>query len=402
MKVTLLGMGCGTAATLTAQVRHALADAQYIVGAQRLLESLPAPCTPRRVPATKPQAILALLQEAECGHACVVYSGDSGFYSGARSLLPLLEENGFETEVLPGISSLQALAACLGRPWQDWTLVSAHGVACDAVGAVMAGRPAFFLTGGRLGPGALCAQLAEAGMGTLPVTVAEDLTGPGQALHTGAAAEFANRSFGPLSVLLAEAAPSMPRRTPGWPDDAFARGGAQDRPVPMTKQEVRAAALAKLAVAPGETCWDIGAGTGSVSVELAAVSRAVWAVECRPDACALIEENRARHHAYNLHLVQGEAPAALAGLPAPDAVFVGGSGGSLAEILAAVHAANPAARVCVAAIALETLRAAADALAALGYETEITQVAVSRAKAAGGLHLLLAQNPVFLLTGVRP
>lgn len=402
MKVTLLGLGCGTDATLTAQARQALAEAEYIIGAQRLLAGLPPLCTPRRAAATKPQAILELLQKAACGRACVVYSGDSGFYSGARSLLPLLEAAGWQTEVLPGISSLQAMAACLGRPWQDWTLVSAHGVACDAVAAVMQGRPAFFLTGGTLGPGALCAQLAAAGLGELPVTVGEALTYPDQALHTGTAAEFAGRSFGPLSVLLAEAAPAMPRRTPGWPDEAFARGGAQGRPVPMTKQEVRAAALAKLAVQPGETCWDVGAGTGSVSVELAAVSRAVWAVECRPDACELIGQNRARHHAYNLHLVRGEAPAALAGLPAPNAVFVGGSGGCLAAILQAVHAANPAARVCVAAIALETLHTAADTLQALGYGVEITQIAVSCAKAAGGLHLLLAQNPVFLITGVRP
>lgn len=397
MKITLLGMGCGGAATLTEQARRALAQAEYIVGAERLLTGLPQGCTPRRAAATKPQAILELLRQAGAERACVAYSGDSGFYSGARSLLPLVEAEGWEAEVLPGISSLQALAARLGRPWQDWKLVSAHGVNCDAVAAVMEGRPAFFLTGGSLGPAALCRQLAEAGLGDLPVTVGENLTAPEETLCAGTAAGFAGRTFAPLSVLLAEAAPAMPRRTPGWPDDWFVRAGK----IPMTKQEVRAAALAKLAVVPQEVCWDIGAGTGSVSVELAAQCRAVWAVESKPEALDLAGQNRARFHAYNLHLVQGAAPEALEGLPAPDAVFVGGSGGRLAEILAAVHAANPAARVCVAAIALETLHTAAGALAELGYEVEAAQIAVSRAKSAGGLHLLLAQNPVFLITGVR-
>lgn len=397
MNVTLLGMGCGTAETMTAEARRALAAADLIVGASRLLAALPGGCTSNRAAATKPQEILNLLQQAACTAPCVVYSGDSGFYSGARNLLPLLAEAGIKAVTLPGVSSLQALAARLGRPWQDWVLVSAHGVRCDAVAAVSHGRPAFFLTGGTLGPAALCGQLAAAGLGALPVTVGENLACPGEAVLAGTAAEFAGRSFAPLSVLLAEAAPAAPRRAPGWPDEAFHRG----EKIPMTKQEVRAAALAKLAVAPGEVCWDVGAGTGSVSVELALQGAEVWAVEHKPEACALVERNRADFHAHRLHLVEGAAPAALQNLPRPDAVFVGGSGGQLEGILRAVHAANPAARVCVAAIALETLHTAAQTLEALGCRVEIAQVSVSRAKGVGQLHLLLAQNPVFLVTGVQ-
>lgn len=399
MTVTLLGAGCGTAATLTAEGLEALKQADVLIGAKRLLADLPAGCIragAKKLAATKPQAILELLLNSGAQNPCVVYSGDSGFYSGARSLLPRLAERGIPANVLPGISSVQALAARLQRPWQDWKLVSAHGVSCDAVQAVMEGRPAFFLTGGSLGPAALCAQLAQAGLGGLVVTVAENLTYPEETLMHGTAGDFSERTFAPLSVLLAEPAPKMERRTPGWPDEAFERG----EKIPMTKQEVRAAVLAKLAVTPEDVCWDVGAGTGSVSVELAAQCRAVWAVECRPEACALIEENRRRFHAYNLHIAEGFAPEATADLPKPDAVFVGGSGGKLREILRAVHAANPAARVCVSAIALETLSAACEALCGLGYRVEVVQISVSRARAAGELHLLLAQNPVFLITGV--
>lgn len=397
MRVTLAGLGCGGMSGATGEVREALARADCVIGAARLLERLPEGVTPRRESAARPGEILERLLAARCESACVLYSGDTGFYSGARLLLPLLEEQGIEAQVLPGVSSVQCLAARLGRPWQDWTLCSAHGVECDAVAAVCRGRPACFLTGGVLDPAALCRRLEEAGLGDLPVAVGENLSYPEERITKGTAAEFGKRRFAPLSVLLAEAAPVCPRRTPGIPDGDFLRGG-----VPMTKQEVRAAALAKLAVRPEDICWDVGAGTGSVSVELALQAKAVWAVERDGEALDLLRANRARFCAWNLRVAEGCAPEALAGIPAPDAVFVGGSGGELPGILQAIHRANPMARVCVSAIALETAHDALECLTALGYETEIVQIAVSRAKSAGRLHLLLAQNPVLLLTGVRP
>ena len=124
MNVTLLALGGGPSGTWTEQTYNALTRAQYIIGAVRLLNALPAQCTAHRAAATHPTEILALLQQADWDRAAVVYSGDTGFYSGARLLLPLLEENGFDAQVLPGISSVQLLAARLGHPWQDWTLVS--------------------------------------------------------------------------------------------------------------------------------------------------------------------------------------------------------------------------------------------------------------------------------------
>ena len=394
MKYTLIGMGGGTDATLTAQGRLALLRADAIAGAARLLEALPEGCTPRRRAATKPAAILEALRGAE--RPCAVYSGDTGFFSGARSLVPLLEAEGAEAELLPGLSSIQLFAARLRRPWQDWALLSAHGVACDPVAAVCAGRPAFFLTGGAGGVASLCAELAAAGLGSLPVFAGEDLGYPQERISRGTAGEFAKKTFSPLSVLLAEAAPRQARRAPGLADGLFLRGE-----VPMTKQEVRAVLLGKLGVGPEMVCWDIGAGTGSVSVELAlaAPRGRVYAVECRPEGCALIKANREKFRTRNLVLVEGLAPAALSDLPAPDAVFIGGSKGSLAAIVDAALDKNPDARICVSAIALESLSAAVAALTAKGRTVQVSQIAVSRAKAVGGLHLMMAQNPIYLITG---
>lgn len=398
--VTLIGMGSGTPELLTAQGLAALQSADLIIGAKRLLEHLPTGCTENRKALYKPEDILSCLSEFPAANAALLYSGDTGFYSGASKLLPMLRAFGISAQVLPGISSVQLLSAAIGRPWQDWKLVSAHGCACDPAAECLTaeGRPVFFLTGGTETPATLCAKLADAGLGDAHAIIGENLGTPQEHLAFGTAQTLAANACAPLSVLLIEHTVLPARRAPGFPDDAFIRGE-----VPMTKQEVRAAALAKLAVRPTDTLWDVGAGTGSVSVELAlAAPRGhVYAVECAPDACALIRQNREKFHAYNLSLIEGTAPQALADLPAPAAVFIGGTKGSMTEVVDAALAKNPNARLCISAIALETLSAAIAALAAHGQAAEVTQLAVSRTRPAGKLHLLTANNPIFLITGER-
>ena len=396
MNVTLIGMGSGQPENLTLQGLAALRQADLILGARRLLAVLPAGCTENRAAAYRPDEVAELLQTSGAENAVLVYSGDTGFYSGASSMMEKLEALGVRARVLPGLSSIQLLAAALGRPWQGWNLVSAHGRTCDPVAECMQGKPTFFLTGGSEDPATLCAQLAAEGFGDVQGVVGQCLGTPEEKLFRGSVKELAAGRFNSLSVLLVEAAEVLPRRAPGLPDEAFERGD-----VPMTKQEVRAAVLAKLAVRPEDILWDVGAGTGSVSVELALVAPRgrVYAVECRPEGCALIKANREKFRTRNLVLVEGLAPAALSDLPAPDAVFIGGSKGSLAAIVDAALDKNPDARICVSAIALEPLWPAVAALTAKGRTMQVSQIAVSRAKAVGGLHLMMAQNPIYLITG---
>lgn len=396
MNVTLIGMGSGQPENLTLQGLAALRQADLILGARRLLAVLPAGCTENRAAAYRPDEVAELLQTSGAENAVLVYSGDTGFYSGASSMMEKLEALGVRARVLPGLSSIQLLAAALGRPWQGWNLVSAHGRTCDPVAECMQGRPTFFLTGGSEDPATLCAQLAAEGFGDVQGVVGQCLGTPEEKIFRGSVKELAAGRFNSLSVLLVEAAEVLPRRAPGLPDEAFERGD-----VPMTKQEVRAAVLAKLAVRPEDILWDVGAGTGSVSVELAlaAPRGRVYAVECRPEGCALIKANREKFRTRNLVLVEGFAPAALSDLPAPDAVFIGGSKGSLAAIVDAALDKNPDARICVSAIALESLSAAVAALTAKGRTVQVSQIAVSRARAVGGLHLMMAQNPIYLITG---
>ena len=406
MSVILAGTGCGNRGTMTAEVLDAMREADCLIGAKRLLESIPAEYTANRKAAVYASEICSMIQaqlaEAEQSgreaHICVLYSGDSGFYSGTRSLLPLLEEAGIEAKVCPGISSIQVLSARLGIPWQDWLLVSAHGTDCDAVTSVMQGRQVFFLTGGKLGPRELCAQLTEAGLGALPVTVAERLSYEDETIIQGTAAEFSQRDFHVLSVMLAEPADCAGDLSPGIDDSEFIRGE-----VPMTKQDIRAAILGHLQIRKTDTVWDVGAGTGSVSIEMAmkASRGRVYAVEKVPEGCSLIRQNREKFGVWNLQVREGAAPEALVDLPAPDKVFIGGSNGQLKQITQIALDKNPNARICVSAIVLETLQEATEAMTSAGLDVGIVQVQVNTARKLGKKHMMMAGNPIYIVTGQR-
>ncbi|MGX8773566.1 MAG: precorrin-6y C5,15-methyltransferase (decarboxylating) subunit CbiE [Bacillota bacterium] len=407
MRVTLVGTGCGDPGTMTEEVKNVLAGADVVIGAPRLIEAVRDYLDDGalKMPEISPSAILDAIRNiakkndsVEELSVCVAYSGDSGFYSGTRSLLPLLEEAGIEAEVMPGISSIQVMASRLRTPWQDWKLVSAHGTDCDPVTEVMCGKKVFFLTGGQLGPAELCHQLTLAGLGDLKVTVGERLSYEDEKISAGTAEEFSGREFDSLSVMLAEPAPYAGDMTPGMDDGQFIRGD-----IPMTKQTVRAAIISKMGVEETDTVWDVGAGTGSVSVELAmkASKGRVWAIEREPEGCTLIESNKKKFGVWNLNVVPGSAPEALIDLPAPDRVFIGGSGGNLDDIIDEILTKNENALICVSAIVMETMADTVKIMAKRGMDTDMIQVSVNTSREIGDRHMMMAGNPIFIITGQK-
>ena len=183
---------------------------------------------------------------------------------------------------------------------------------------------------------------------------------------------------------------------PGLPDSAFVRGKA-----PMTSVEIRALSLCRLGLTAKAVLWDVGAGTGSVSVEAALTcpEGKVYSVECKEEALTLLEENRERYCLQNMEITAGRAPAALADLPAPTHVFIGGSGGAIGEILRVVFGKNPEAKVVVNAITAETLTALHTALEEMKVRgLQCTQVIVNREEKLGRYHYLRAGNPVFIIS----
>lgn len=199
--VTLIGMGPGGPGSLTEEAVRALEGAELLIGARRLLSAVRI-STAERIPEYRPEAVFDVIRPAPDRNICVIYSGDTGFYSGAAKLITLLEQKGIPFRVVPGLSSVQIFAARLGLPWQDWRLCSAHGISLDPVREVLKGGDVFFLTGGNTTPATLCRALADAGLGGLSAAVGEDLSYPGERIRRGTAAEFAGEHFAPLSVLL--------------------------------------------------------------------------------------------------------------------------------------------------------------------------------------------------------
>ena len=310
-RVTVLGTGVGSEGMLTIEADRACREAQKIIGARRLTESLARygkPC----VNAVLPGEIARAVFEGGEERIVIAMSGDTGFYSGTKKLLPLL--SGAEVRVLPGISSVVYFCSRLGIGWDDAKLISAHGRACNYLAKIRKNPKVIALTGGEATADVILADLCANGLGHVRVTVGSDLSYETERIVSGTAEELNHHFFPALAVLMTENPDAVCAPVPcGWPDSAFLRAE-----VPMTKQEVRAVTLAKLGVTRDAVCWDVGAGTGSVSLEMAecAEDGMVYAVEQKEIACGLIEKNKLHLGISNVQVVWGAAPEALAELPA--------------------------------------------------------------------------------------
>lgn len=402
-KVTIIGAGPGNPDLLSRAALDAIDIADVVIGAHRALVGIDVPPDVVRCELVKTADIVAALTDAaswQC--AVIVMTGDVGLFSGARRLVEALSGDAqVDVRVIPGISSASYLAARLARPWQDWRFASAHGVACDIAAEAERAGELFLVTSGGEDPSRLSGELVQAGFGDARVTVAERLSYPDERITCATASEIAGQTFDDLNVMLIEfaggaASSRWPYASSGIPDELFIRGD-----VPMTKQEVRAVALAKLRLTATDTVWDVGAGTGSVSIEAALVARAgsVWAVERNVAGVRLIRENADAFGCGNVHAVPGVAPEALAKLPVPDAVFVGGSAGELPSIVEATLEKNSQVRLCVPCVTVETLTEACALLSGSRFKGfEACQVSAARAEAVGSHHLMKAQNPVFLVS----
>jgi precorrin-6Y C5,15-methyltransferase (decarboxylating) len=169
----------------------------------------------------------------------------------------------------------------------------------------------------------------------------------------------------------------------------------------MTKSEVRAVCLSKLALSPNDIAYDIGCGTGSVTIEMAfsAYDGKVYAFDKNEEAIALLEQNCQKFHLDNVEPLCGLAPECLKGLPVPDVAFIGGSSGNMEEIVSYLHGTNNEMRFVITAVTIESAMAGLDSLKNVGIIGDIVQVAVSKGRQIGDLHMLMAQNPIFIISG---
>ena len=388
--IDIIGIGL-SADTITQEGLCAVENADSLFGAPRMLEAFS--CLEKTTYSEYEPAIIAkIISQSKHLRFAVLVSGDTGFYSAAEKLSKSLSE--YETVLIPGVSSLSYFFARLKRPWQNARLVSCHGRNTNLVDAVRRSRLTFALTGGNICE--LTERLAEAGFGSLQAHAGENLGLPGERIVTSAVSEICSMDISTLSVLLIENPGFDERIRSGIPDVEFIRSS-----VPMTKSEVRAVTLSKLSVKPDDICCDIGAGTGSVTVEMAmaAYTGHVYAIDKNPESSKLVTENCLAFHIGNATFIPGSAPAALSGLPKLNAAFVGGSGGNMRSIIAALLDNNPKIRIVINAVSLENAAEAAAALTNSGFVPDIVQISAARSQTVGVLNMMTAQNPVFIISG---
>ena len=393
--VSIVSLGPGSRGAMTADAETAIRNADCLIGAGRMLDAAAAPGQ-AVYSAIAPTAIADyILAHREYRRFSVVMSGDAGFFSGAKKLLPLLK--GCQTEVIPGLTSLVTMCARLQTSYEDVYAVSLHGRDHNIVPDVRSHRRVFTLVGGENGIGQMCSALVQAGLGHVTVHVGQRLSYPDEKILSGTAASLAEGTYESLSVALIENDAPDAVVTHGLPDTVFLR----EEKVPMTKSEVRAVCLSKLRLTENAVCWDVGAGTGSVAIEMALQAKQGWvyAVERKDTALGLLEENRKALSAENLTVVPGLAPEACEALPAPTHVFIGGSGGNLRGILDLILRKNPHARIVATAISLESIGELTDCMKAFPFtETEVVSMSVARDRKAGAYHLMTGQNPIYIFT----
>lgn len=400
LRVNIVGIGPGNPELLTGAAIKAIKESNILIGDKRMLAAF-AEADKKIYDTIKTADIVEIAASAnpEKDVLAVLVSGDVGFFSLAKTISGKLPD--CECVRYCGISSLVYFAAKLQISWDDAKIVSMHGRKQNLVAAVAENKKVFSLTGGEHTPQMLCAQLCEHGLDDVQVYVGENLSYPEEKITVGTAAEISKQNFPSLSVMMVinEQAAKYQPVVHGLADELFTRSK-----VPMTKQEVRSVSMSKLMPKATDKIYDIGAGTGSCSVELALLANKgqVWAFERNPEAVALIHKNKDLFGIENLEVIAGEALESIKNMPAPDCVFVGGSGGDLCEMLDIIYAKNTDCRVVINAITIETLAEVADYYKKhQDYSLEIVNVCVARSRKLGSYNLMMAQNPVYVMTALK-
>lgn len=393
-QITLLGIGMGSRDTLTIEGEKALEKAELLIGARRIADSVKMPHHTVIYEYDSEKILKCIEENSQYEHIVIALSGDVGFYSGAKKLLHNLGE---DTRVICGISSVVYFMAKAGLSWDDAKIVSAHGRNCNLVSLICHSKKVFSILGTKDGISSLAGRLVSYGMGDVLLYVGENLSYENEKIFVKPAKELVSYEGDTLCVVCAynENASEL-MSTHGIKDECFIRGKA-----PMTKEEVRTVSLMKLGLSEDSVCYDVGAGTGSVAVEMAlrAHQGKVYAIEKKEDALALILENKKKFAADNLEIVGGCAPEVMEELPVPTHAFIGGSSGNLKDIIRLLLNKNPEVKIVINCITLETVGEAMEAIREFDFqERDIVQMSVSRSKEVGRYHMMMGENPIYIFT----
>jgi precorrin-6Y C5,15-methyltransferase (decarboxylating) len=404
-KLHIIGISPEGPGTLSPRSRRILRQAEQVYGGRRLLDMFPNLDCEKIAIANNLAQIAGQIQAARGARRIVVLaSGDPGFFGIASFLQEKLGHA--HMEVIPAVSAMQLAFARIGQSWEDAAFVSVHSRPIgDIVETVRSSPRVAILTDAKNTPAAVAAALMAAGIGNRPVRICQDLGSPREKVLSTTLAALRDKACSPLNIMIVlppkNGSAGLPGPILGLPEDEFRQKAGSSL---ITKHEIRAVSLAKLSLTRHSVVWDIGAGSGAVSIEasLLAEKGAVYAIDDSPQALKIIAHNVKKFNRLNVNVIEASAPGGLDGLPDPDAVFIGGSRGRMPGIIElACRRLRPGGRVACNVVTLENVDRAARSLKSAGFNAEITQVSISRGKAAAGLTRLEPLNPVFIVTGSR-
>lgn len=402
-QIYLLGIGMGDKNTRTVLAEDILAHCDCMIGASRMLDAVREYEKPQFC-AYKPEEICSWIEtHPQYKRIGIILSGDTGFYSGAKKLEKKIEERWNQEEQqtaeiyqIPGISSIVYLAAKLHSSWDDAQIVSAHGQKQNYVQTIASNAKTFLLLGGTGVGEEVCKKVQEYHLEEVTFYIGKNLSYENEAVLVRRGAELTPTDLLGLCTVMVENLNPQNWKYRAISEEEWIRGK-----VPMTKEEVREISLRKLALTEDAVLYDIGAGTGSVSIEAALYSEKirVYAIEKNPDGIALIEENKRKFCTDWVTTVEGTAPKALEMLEKPSHVFIGGTSGNLKSILKIVREKNPEVQIVLNAISLETVKEVMEAIEeGLLINPEVIQISVSKAKTLGKYHMMMGQNPIYIVT----
>lgn len=406
MDIILAGIGMGASKGLTREVYDAIESADILLGAKRLIEPYKPHIEKKPYYLGKdivPYLENLFLQSAGKRYRVVVlFSGDSGCYSGCQALARCLHDAVAEKRIfadiriLPGISSVSYLASCIGESYHDAAILSMHGKLLPGLARrIQENEKTFLFMSGVKDMRKLGTALTEAFMDDCIITAGYQLSYEDEEIRKLTPKECLScEKEGLYICFIYNPHPKKIPLTPGIADEEFIRGK-----VPMTKKEIREVSICKLRLHPGAVVYDIGSGTGSVAVEMAEMSPdiEVFALEQKPEAIELIEKNKEKFRLDNITVIQTKAPEGLMDLKMPTHAFIGGSGGKMKEIIETLYQINPGMRIVINAVSIETLCEIKEILMAYPVcDTEFVQLQVSRVKELGAYHMMQAENPIFV------
>jgi precorrin-6Y C5,15-methyltransferase (decarboxylating) len=407
MEIILAGIGMGHVNGLTKEVERVISEADILLGAERMLNAVYSKA--ERHPFYQAEQVIPYLHDIQSGSlfeenkkVVILFSGDSGFYSGCQPLYAALEKEITEgrikasLRILPGISSIAYLASCIGESYHDAAVYSIHGKKLyNLAHRIKSRSKTFLITSGVKDINQLGELLTDAGMQKCEIITGYQLSYEEQRVERHTPLECMElKEEGLYTCFVKNPYATQRRLTHGVADGQFIR----DR-VPMTKEEIREVSICKLRLKEKAVVYDIGSGTGSIAIEIAGISDdiQVYAVEQKHEAVLLIEKNKKKFELQNVTVVESRAPEGLTELPMATHAFIGGSGGRLKEILVSLRQMNPDMRVVVNAVSMETICEMREILSMDDMiKEEIVQLQVSRAKKAGNYHLMQSENPVWI------